>query len=224
MNPNTKAWLGLMFLAVSMSLVLFISAGTVRYWEAWVYLGVFFGATIPITLYLMKYSPALLTRRLSAGPAAEKEKAQKVIMLFASLGFIAALVVPALDHRFSWSSVPAYVAIAGDVLAVLCFYITFLAYRANPFASATIEVAEEQKVIDTGPYAIIRHPMYAGGALLFIGTPLALGSYWGLLALVAALPALLWRLLDEERFLSRNLRGYTEYCAKVRWRLIPGIF
>ncbi len=215
---------GLMSLAVAMGFLLFVSAGTVRYWEAWVYLGVFFGAAVLITLYLMKHDPALLKRRLSAGPTAEKEKAQKIIMLLASLGFIAALVVPALDHRFVWSSVPAYMIIAGDVLAALCFYVTFLVYRENPFTSATIEVAENQKVIDTGPYAIVRHPMYAGGLLLFIGTPLALGSYWGFLAFVAALPALLWRLLDEERFLSKNLPGYTEYCAKVRWRLIPGIF
>jgi protein-S-isoprenylcysteine O-methyltransferase Ste14 len=223
-NLNTKAWLGLMFLAIAMSLLLFVPARTLQYWQAWAYLGVFFVSSFLITLYLMNKDPALLKRRLSTGPLAEKEKTQKIIMLFASLGFIASLVVPALDRRFVWSSVSLYIVIAGDALVALCFYITFLVYRENTFTSATIEIAEDQKVISTGPYAPVRHPTYAGGVLLFIGTPLALGSYWGLLAFVAALPALIWRLLDEEKFLSKNLPGYTEYRAKVRWRLIPGVF
>ena len=118
---------------------------------------------------------------------------------------LSVMVVPALDYRSGWSGVPLYMTIAGEVLTVLCFYITFLVYKENPFTSATIEIAQDQKVISTGPYAVVRHPMYAGGSLLFLGTPLALGSYWGLLAFVAALPALIWRLLDEEKFLSENL-------------------
>ena len=223
-NLNTKAWSGLTFLAVVMALVLFVCAGTIDYWQAWVYLGIFFGASFLITLYLMRKDPALLRRRLSAGPTAEERKTQRVIMLLASIGFIAVLIVPALDHRFGWSSVPLYAIIAGDTLAGLCFCITFLAYKENTFTSATIEVAPDQKVISTGPYAIVRHPMYAGGSLLFLGTPLALGSYWGLLASVATLPALIWRLLDEEQFLAENLPGYIDYRRKVRWRLIPGVF
>lgn len=221
---DIKTWLGFVSLAVVMGLVLFLSAGTVQYWEAWGYLAVFFGASLLITLYLMREDPALLKRRLRGGPTAEKEKTQKIIMLFASLGFIASLVVPALDHRFRWSSVPRSTIIAGDALTALSFYVVFLVYRENPFSSATIEIADDQKVISTGPYRFVRHPMYAGGLLLFIGTPLALGSYWGLLAFAVTLPALIWRLLDEERFLAKRLPGYVEYCAKVRWRLIPGVF
>ncbi len=221
---NTKAWLGFIFLALAMSLLLFGTAGTVHYWQAWVYLAVYFTASFAITLYLMKKDPALLKRRLSGGPTAEKEMTQKIIMLIASAGFIALLVVPALDHRFAWSRVPLFGIIAGDLLTALCFYVMFIVFRENPFGSATIEIAEDQKVISTGPYAYVRHPMYAGGSLLFIGTPFALGSYWGLLAFVAVLPALIWRLLDEETFLARNLPGYVEYCAKVRWRMIPGMF
>lgn len=190
-----------------MGLLLFLPAGTVRYWQAWTYLSVFFGAFVPITFYLIKKNPALLKRRLRAGPTAEKRTRQKIIMLWASLGFIALLVVPELDHRFGWSSMPLYLMIAGDLLTALSFYITFLVYQENPFAAATIEVADGQKVVSTGPYAIVRHPMYAGGLLLFIGTPLTLGPYWGLLAFVIALPALIWRLLDEERFLAKNLPG-----------------
>jgi protein-S-isoprenylcysteine O-methyltransferase Ste14 len=224
MSINAKAWAGIGFLAVAMGLLLFLPAGAIQWWEAWVYLGIFFGASIPITIYLMRHDPALLQRRMAAGPTAEKEPAQKVIMLMASLGFIGTLVVPALDYRYSWSRAPAYVVLWGDALAALCFAITFRVYKENTFTSATVEVAPDQRVVSTGPYAIVRHPMYAGGLLLFIGTPLALGSFWGLIAALAVLPALIWRLLDEERLLSRDLPGYAEYCDKVRWRLIPRVF
>src|SRR5579864_5666325 len=139
-----------------MALLLFVPAGTVHYWQAWAYLGVFLGAAFLITLYLMKKDPALLKRRLSAGPTAEKEKTQKIIMFWASLGFIASLVVPAFDHRFSWSHVSPSGIIAGDVLVTLCFYFTFLVYKENTFTSATIEVADNQKIISTGPYAFVR--------------------------------------------------------------------
>ena len=221
---NTKAWLSLAALAVAMGLVLFLAAGTTRYWQAWAYLAVFFGASFLITLYHMKNDPALLARRLSGGPTAEKEKSQKIAMLFVSIGFIALLVVPALGRRFMRPGAPLPVAILGYVLTALGFYITFLVYKENPFASATIKVTGDQRVISTGLYAVVRHPMYAGGLLYLLGTPLALGSYWGLLALAAMSPFLLWRLFDEERFLSKNLPGYAEYCAKVRWRLVPGVF
>jgi protein-S-isoprenylcysteine O-methyltransferase Ste14 len=224
LNLNTKAGLGLVFLAIAMGLLLFLPAGTTQYWQAWAFLAVFFGASLLITLYLMKKDPALLKRRLSGGPTAEKERTQKIIMFFTTIGFIALLVVPALDYRFKWSSVPLYMVIAGDILTALGFYIVFLVYKENTFTFATIEVACDQKVISTGPYAIVRHPMYAGSLLYLLGMPLALGSYWGLLVLAATMPFLIWRLFDEERFLSRNLPGYTEYCAKVRWRLMPGVF
>jgi protein-S-isoprenylcysteine O-methyltransferase Ste14 len=139
-------------------------------------------------------------------------------------GFTALLVVPGFDYRFGWSRVPLYIVIAGDSLTALGLYITFLAYKANTFAFATIQVTPNQKVISTGPYAIVRHPMYAGGTLYLWGMPLALGSYWGLLPLIVMIPFLIWRLFDEERFLAENLPRYTAYCQKVRYRLIPGIF
>src|SRR5215472_4406270 len=155
MAVNTKAWLGLIFLAIAMGLLLFGCAGTFRYWQAWAYLVIFLGASLPITLYLMRNDPALLERRVSGGPTAEKETTQKVIMLLASLGFIASLVVPALDRRYAWSNVPTFAIIVGDALVAMCFYFTFLVYRENTFASATIEVAKNQKVISTGIDAII---------------------------------------------------------------------
>jgi protein-S-isoprenylcysteine O-methyltransferase Ste14 len=176
---NTKALRRLVFLAIVMGLLLFLPAGTAQYWQAWGYLAVFFGASLLITFYLMKKDPALLERRLRGGPTAEKEKKQKIIMLFVSIGFITLLVVSALDHRFMWSSVPSYIVIAGDLLTALGFYIVFLVFKENPFTSATIEVVGDQKVISTGPYAVVRHPMYAGSSLYLLGIPLALGSYWG---------------------------------------------
>src|SRR5215813_143364 len=218
---RARARLALAVLAVVMGLLLFVPAGTIHYWQAWVYLSIFMGASALTTLYLMRKDPALLERRMRGGPTAEKQPAQKFIMLFASIGFIALLVVPALDHRFGWSTVPLGVVVAGDVLVAIGFYLIFLVYRENPFTSATIEVAENQKVISTGPYAIVRHPMYASSFLYILGTPLALGSYWGLVPIAAMMPFLIWRLFDEERFLASNLPGYTEYQNRVRHRLVP---
>jgi protein-S-isoprenylcysteine O-methyltransferase Ste14 len=161
---------------------------------------------------------------MRGGPTAEKQPTQKVIMLGMSIGFIALLVVPALDHRFGWSAVPLGGVVAGDLLVALGFYLIFLVYRENTFTSATIEVAESQKVISTGPYARVRHPMYASAILYLLGTPLALGSYWGLVPVVAMMPFLVWRILAEERFLARNLAGYTDYQKRIRHRLVPFVW
>src|SRR5262245_6096823 len=199
-----RAWLGLIWLAVAMGLLLLIPAGTLRYWHAWAYLGVFLAASFLVTRYLMQKSPALLERRLSAGPTAEKRRSQRIIMLVVTIGYIAMLVVPALDHRFKWSRVPISAVVTGDFMTALGFFIVFLVYKENPFTSATVEVASDQRVISSGPYAIVRHPMYAGGTILFLGMPLALGSYRGFAALVAMVPALMWRLIDEERFLAER--------------------
>ena len=220
----TRTLLSLVALAVVMGLLLFVSAGTVRYREAWVYLAIFTGASLLISLDLLRSDPALLERRMRGGPTAEKEPTQRIIMLFASIGFIAMLVVPALDFRFGWSSVPLPLEIAGDLLVAIGFYFIFVVYRENTFTSATIEVAENQTVISTGPYAVVRHPMYASASLYLLGTPLALGSYWGFLALAFMMPFLIWRLLDEEKFLERNLPGYREYQKKVRHHLVPHVW
>jgi len=219
-----KAFRGLLILFLVMAALLFLTAGTIRYWQAWVYLAVFFGASFLITLYLAKHDPALLKRRLRGGPWAEKEQTQKIIMAFTSIGFLALIVTPALDFRFGWSAVPLPIVAAGNALVVIGYAIIFLVYKENTFTSATIEVAKDQRVISTGPYALVRHPMYAGGLLYLLGTPLALGSWWGLAAFAATLPFLIWRLVDEEAFLVKNLPGYAEYREKVRFRLMPGVW
>ena len=223
-NLWAKTVVSLIALAAAMALLLFVPAGTLHYGQAWAFLGVFVGASFLTSLYLLRRDPALLNRRLKGGPTAEKQTTQKIIMVFASIGFVSLLVVPALDYRFGWSRVPASVAIAGDVLIVMGFYFILLVYKENTFTSATIEVAENQVVISTGPYALVRHPMYASALLYLIGMPLALGSYWGLLGFVFMVPFLIWRLLDEERFLTGNLSGYVEYQQKVVYRLVPYIW
>lgn len=223
-NLEAKAWLALAVLTVVMAFLVFVPAGTVHYWQAWVYLAIFAGVSALTTLDLIRTDQALLERRMRGGPTAEKQPTQKVIMLSMSIGFIALLVVPALDHRFGWSAVPLGGVVAGDLLVALGFYLIFLVYRENTFTSATIEVAENQKVISTGPYARVRHPMYASAILYLLGTPLALGSYWGLVPVVAMMPFLVWRLLAEERFLARNLAGYTDYQQRIRHRLVPFVW
>jgi protein-S-isoprenylcysteine O-methyltransferase Ste14 len=221
---HKKAFGGLLILFLAMASLLFIPAWTLDYWQAWAFLAVYFAWSFAITLYLMKKDPKLLQRRMSGGPWAEKEPVQKIIMSVASLGFIGLLVIPALDHRFAWSSMPPYLALAGDGLVVLGWLGVYFVFRENTFSSATIELAPEQEVISTGPYALVRHPMYAGGLVMLLGIPIALGSWWGVLIVIAITPALIWRLSDEEKFLARNLPGYVEYQNKVPYRLIPMVW
>jgi len=221
---HLKAFGGLAILFLVMASLLFAAAGTFDYWQAWTFLAVYFAASLAITPYLMKEDPALLARRMSGGPFAEKEPAQRIIMCIASLGFIGLIVVPGFDHRFGWSRMPADVVIAGDVLVALGWLGILVVFRENSFSSATIELAADQRVISTGPYALVRHPMYATSLVMLLGIPTALGSWWGVLILAAIMPALIWRLLDEERFLVRNLPGYAAYQGRVRYRLLPRIW
>ena len=223
-NLALKTILGFANLVLVLAALLFLPAWTLRFWQAWVYLSVFAGSALWITVYLWMRDPALLERRVQAGPVAEKETTQKLIQAFASLAFIALLLLPSLDHRFSWSHLPLALVFAGDILEALGFWIVFLVYRENSFASATIAVASDQTVISTGPYAFIRHPMYSGVLVMLLGTPLALGSWWGLLMFPPMLLVIVLRLLDEERFLRKSLTGYDEYCRKVRFRLLPSVW
>lgn len=161
---------------------------------------------------------------MNAGPGAEKEERQKHIQLCASAVFIGCFVLPSLDHRFSWSAVPPAIVLTGDVLAALGFFIVFLVFRENTFTAAVIEVAAGQRVISTGPYAKVRHPLYSGALVMLFGTPFALGSWWGVLMFAAMTIVIIMRLRDEEKFLRKNLRGYSDYLGKVRYRLVPFVW
>ncbi len=219
-----RTLLGFAQLVAFMAAALFGPAWTFDYWQGWAYVGVFAGSSALITAYLWKHDRQLLERRVKGGPAAENQPRQQLIQVCASLAFIGILVLPSLDRRFAWSHVPVAVAVAGDVLVALGFFAVFLVFKENTFTAATIEVAADQRVIDTGPYRIVRHPMYAGALVMLFGTPLALGSGWGEAFFIALALVIVWRLLDEEKFLSKNLPGYERYCAKVRYRLIPFVF
>ena len=204
--------------------IIFAAAGTTDYWQAWLFLACYFAASLVVSFWLARNDTALLERRMRGGPFAEGERSQKIIMAITSLGFVALLVVPGLDRRFGWSSMPGFVAILGDLLLLLGWLGILAVFRANSYAAATIQVTSGQTVISIGPYALVRHPMYAAALLMLLGIPIALGSWWGALVLLALIPVLGWRLIDEERLLLRDLDGYAEYRRKVRWRLIPYIW
>ena len=207
--------------AIALGLLLFLPAGTLNYWQAWVFIVVFMASVSAIGVYLSLKDPVLLERRKNIGPAAEQSTTQKIIISFAILGNIALLIVCALDHRFGWSQMPEYVSLAGDVLVVLGLFINLLVFRENSYGASNIKVEEGQTVISTGPYALVRHPMYAGVLVMIIGVPLALGSWWGLAVLALITPGLIWRILDEEKVLEKDLSGYQEYEQKVRYRIVP---
>jgi protein-S-isoprenylcysteine O-methyltransferase Ste14 len=172
----------------------------------------------------MRNDPQLLERRMKAGPGAEKETSQKIIQMIAASAFFLAILVPSIDHRLAWSTMPAAVAIAGDVLVALGFLVIFFVFKENSFTSGVIEVDAGQQVVSTGPYALVRHPMYSGALIMLLGLPLALGSWWGLLTLVPMTLAIIWRLLDEEKFLTSRLPGYADYREQVKYRLVPFVW
>jgi protein-S-isoprenylcysteine O-methyltransferase Ste14 len=221
---NKKALAALLRFLIGLALLLFLPAWTPRYWQAWIFLSVFSSSVLAITVYLMENDPKLLRRRMNAGPRAEKEKSQRIIQGAASVAFIAMFVSSAIDRRFDWSTVPLYATAAGDVLVALGLLIIFFVFRENTFTSGIIEIDTDQKVISTGLYALVRHPMYTGALVMLFGVPPALGSWWGLCAVVVIAVAIGWRLVAEENFLVRKLPGYSEYRNKVKYRLIPFIW
>ena len=209
---------------VVLGLLLFLPAGTFNYWQAWVVIAIFVLGSIAIGLYLSIYDPELLERRKQAGPRAEPRAVQKIIILFLIAALVGMMVVCALDRRFGWSEIAAPVSLMAQLLAAIGLGITFLVLRENSFSASTIRVFKDQKVISTGPYAQVRHPMYSGMLLLVLATPVALGSWWGLLPALLAVPALVWRIVDEEKLLNAELPGYADYAGRVRSRLVPQIW
>ncbi|HZV76640.1 MAG TPA: isoprenylcysteine carboxylmethyltransferase family protein [Candidatus Babeliales bacterium] len=202
-------------------LLIFLPAGTARYWQGWLLITILVTIGVFTSAYFWRRDRGLLERR---SRIAEKEPAQKVIVTLVYGLFLAIFVVSALDHRLRWSAdIPMLVAI-GDLLVVLGLCVYFVVFRENSFAASTIQVAADQRVVSSGPYAVVRHPLYVGLLIFVSGIPLALGSYWGLLLVVPIVPLTIWRLHDEEAFLVKNLPGYAQYRAKVRWRLVPGLF
>jgi len=224
MDNSTIKWGVVLRFAIAplvLGLLLFAPAGSFDYWEAWVYCAVIFAPMFFVVLYFFKYDPGLLERRMRFR---EKEKEQKAIVKLANLVFLVGFIMPGLDRRYGWSDVPASFALAGNAVVFMSYMFIFLVLRENSYASRVIDVEKNQKVISTGPYRIIRHPMYSGMILMFLATPIALGSYWACIFFLPLLPLMVLRILNEEKVLIRDLPGYGEYCEKTRFRLIPHIW
>jgi protein-S-isoprenylcysteine O-methyltransferase Ste14 len=204
-----------------MGAVFFISAGTFSYWQAWVYIFVLFVTVAVVVRYLYKYDPKLLERRMRMK---ERQKTQKAVVAVSWPFFLAAFIMPGLDIRFGWSNVPVPVIIAADIMMLIGYAIIGLVFRANTYTSRIVEVEKGQKVISTGPYAIVRHPMYVGVIVFFMSSPLALGSYWAVIPTLFIIPMLVVRILGEEKELMNNLEGYGDYVKKTRYRLLPGVW
>ena len=209
---------------VALAVPIFAPAWSLAYWQGWLVWSLFGVCCVATTHYFLKHDRALIARRMHAGPGAEREPRQKLILTFASIFMVAIFVVPALDHGSGWSFVPTWVVFLGAALILLGFAITFQAFRDNSFAAATIQVDSGQRVIDTGLYAHVRHPMYTGALIMFVGIPLAMASWWGLVPFALLAATIVWRLTDEEVFLARNLPGYEDYRRRVGARLVPGVW
>ena len=221
---NKQVLAGFLQLFIGLAALLFFSAWTFDYWQAWIFLAVYSLSVLAVTLDLMKKDPQLLERRINANPGSERRWNQKILNFLISKALFLVVIVSAIDHRCAGSAVPLYGVVAGDVLVVLGFLIGFFVFKENAFASATIEIGAGQKVISSGPYALVRHPMYVGWLVTFSGVPPALGSWWGLFTIIPILLVIVWRLLDEEIFLAGNLPGYSEYQTRVQYRLVPFIW
>lgn len=221
---HRKAIIGSVRTLVLLLAAVFLPVWTLHYWQGWLCLAVFFIPASLMSVWMARNDPALLSRRMKAGLTAEKKLKEKVAQSIAMVVFLADFVIPAFDHRFGWSSVPVAGVLAGDLMMLAGMAISFAVARVNTYASAIIEVAEEQTVISTGPYARVRHPLYAGALIILLGIPPALGSWWGMLVNVPLIATIIWRLLDEEKFLAKELPGYAEYREKVRHRLIPYVW
>ncbi len=205
-------------------LALFLPAGTFGYWQAWVFIAVFSACSMVPSVYLAVRHPAALARRMKAGPTAETRPAQRIIVSAIVLSVLAVWVVSALDWRFGWSTVPVWAVMVGDVLVAVGLIGTQIVVLQNNYAGATITIEADQPLVSTGLYGIVRHPMYSGTLVMMAGTPLALGSLWGLPVMVLSLPILVARILDEEKALTDELVGYRDYLTQVRYRLIPGVW
>jgi len=202
-------------------LFFFLPAGTIYYWQAWLYCLALFAPMTYLLYYFLKHDPAFLVRRMQFK---EREKEQKAIVKVMYLVFLVAFLIPGLDRRFGWSDVPVPIVFAANVVVFLSYLFIFWVFRVNSYASRIIEVVKEQKVISAGPYALVRHPMYLGMALMLLATPAALGSYWAYLIFLPMPLFIVPRLLNEEKVLKRDLPGYKEYCEKTRYRLLPCVW
>jgi len=204
-----------------LGLMFFLPAGTIHYWQAWVYMLVLFIPMFIMVRYLYKHDPELLERRMRMK---ERQKTQKLVIALSFLFFLPAFIIPGFDIRFGWSNVPWVVVIIADIIVLFGYLFFALVLKTNSYASRIVEVEKGQKVITTGPYSIVRHPMYLSSLILYAFSPLALGSYWAMIPVVLLVMLLVARIKGEEKELLENLDGYKEYVMKTKYRLLPGVW
>jgi protein-S-isoprenylcysteine O-methyltransferase Ste14 len=204
--------------------LVFLPAGTFDYWQGWLFIAILVVVSAGPAIYLGVKNPAALERRMRGGPLAESRTPQKIASSGTLMSLPAAIVISALDHRFGWSSVPEEISLIGDVLVVIGVGVSFLVITQNSYAAANITVEADQKVVSTGLYGLVRHPMYVGMLIFLAGTPLALGSYRGLVVLILGVIVFAFRILDEEKMLREELDGYIDYTGEVQYRLLPHVW
>ena len=202
-------------------LFLFLCAGDILFWNAWLYLTVYMVAIFSLCIYLYINDKELLQKRLNSN---EKEKVQDVYNFATGVSFISIFVICGFDYRFDWSPVPVAVVIIALVIMLVGYGLFVITLVQNSFASRTVEIQDRQKVIDTGVYAIIRHPMYTSALIMFVATPILLGSYYALIPMVVFSIGIILRIRNEEKVLREGLAGYSDYMLRVRYRLIPFIW
>ena len=202
-------------------ILLFVPAGSFGYWQAWLLIGILFAPMFAAGLVMLKKSPELLKKRLNAK---EEQGEQKTVVLLSGLMFLAAFVLAGLNFRFRWITLPVWVPWAASALFLLGYALYARVLKENAYLSRTVEVQENQKVIDTGLYGVVRHPMYMSTLILFLSMPLVLGSLVSFAVMLAYIPIIVRRILNEEQVLEKGLEGYTEYKQKVRYRLIPFVW
>ncbi len=208
----------------AMAAMLFVAAWSFAWWQAWVFLLVFGAGLGLITAYFLRTDPLLIERRLRTGPGAERQRIHMVIQALGGLLFVMLVMFPGVEHRLGGAQLPGSAILAGNVLVIVGLFVIFMVFRENSFTSASIEIARGQQVVATGPYRYVRHPMYAGGLLMKLGIPIALGSFWGLLLWLPMAAIIVVRLTSEEAFLTIGLPGYAAYRARTIWRLVPGLY
>ena len=219
-----RSTFGLLQLVAAIGSALAFSAWSLSYWEGWAFLTTFALCHSVVVIYFVLHDPELIERRMTSSPADEPFRTQKIVHIFMNISFLALIILAGFDHRFGWSNANITLIVIGDILVVLSFALLFFVMRENTFASSLIEVSRVQNVVDSGPYGVVRHPMYAARLLLFLGMPLALGSFWALIFILPFTAAVAVRILHEERFLEAHLSGYSAYRERVAWRLIPKVW
>lgn len=218
MKLKRKAFLLFLSSLLVIGLMLFLPAGSLNYWQGWLFIAILFIPCIFVAFYFFKHDPGLLERRLKFK---EKEVQQKLLIKISIFVFFIGFLIPGFDYRYHWSNVSVFLVIISAIIVLIGYSIVFFVFKENSFTSRTVEVYKKQKLVSTGPYSIIRHPMYLGVILMYISMPLTLGSYYALIFSIPMIFVIIFRTLNEEKVLARDLKGYKQYMKKVKYRIIP---